>query len=127
MQNAKNNQSEKKSYSNSIAICQSPEKKSLLVKTIANNDLQEMAECLKTLAHPVRLKLVDILTQGDFPVYTLAEICNKPHNQVCAHLRLMKKCNLIGSVRKSRTVFYYIKCKQLKELLRCMKDKVSKG
>jgi ArsR family transcriptional regulator len=94
------------------------------IKTIDNKILENMAECLKVLAHPTRLKIIDILSKGgSFPVYCLAEICKKPHNQICAHLRLMKKCDIVGSKRKAKTVFYFINCDQIENLLKCMENK----
>jgi DNA-binding transcriptional ArsR family regulator len=34
--------------------------------------LEDAAECLKIMAHPVRLRIVDILMQGEFPVHEIA-------------------------------------------------------
>ena len=36
---------------------------------------EEAAECLRIMAHPVRLKMVSLLMQGRFAVHELAELC----------------------------------------------------
>jgi ArsR family transcriptional regulator, zinc-responsive transcriptional repressor len=39
------------------------------------NALAEAAECLKTLAHPHRLRMVQMLLQGRYSVGELSEAC----------------------------------------------------
>ncbi len=83
--------------------------------------LSEAAACLKVLAHPVRLRIVDALMQGDFTVREISEICEVRENQICEHLRLMQNCGLLGSVRVGRTVHYKIVSPQLPALLSCVR------
>lgn len=83
--------------------------------------LDEAAACLKVLAHPVRLRIVDILMQGDFAVHEIAEMCGVQHNQVCEHLRLMQNCRLLSSRRDGRSVYYRIESQHLPALLGCIK------
>ncbi len=40
--------------------------------------LAEAAECLRTLAHPHRLRMIQMLLQGDYTVGDLAEACELP-------------------------------------------------
>ena len=40
--------------------------------------LTQAAECLKTLAHPHRLRMVQMLLQGKYTVGELAEACEIP-------------------------------------------------
>ena len=52
--------------------------------------LEAAAECLKVMAHPVRLRIVDILMQAALPVHEIAALCDLPPHQTCEHLRLLK-------------------------------------
>ena len=79
------------------------------------------ANCLKVLAHPHRLRMVEILMQGQFPVNTIAQLCDLPPHQACEHLRLMQSHNLLGSVRNGRTVYYRISNPNLPEIIRCIR------
>ena len=83
------------------------------------------SECLKLLAHPVRIRIVEILSIGRFPVYKIAELCKVAPNQACEHLRLLKNHGLLKSEREGKTVFYKINSSQLADLLDCIKKHCS--
>jgi DNA-binding transcriptional ArsR family regulator len=83
--------------------------------------LAKAAACLKTMAHPARLRMVEILTQGDFTVGQIAELCELPQHQACGHLRLMQGCGLLTSERRGQTVHYRIASPQLPALLECVR------
>lgn len=88
---------------------------------LSDDSLCEAAACLKVMAHPVRLKIVDILTRQEPSVGEIAEMCGLPHHQVCEHLRLMQNCGLLTSVRAGRSVHYKISSQHLHGLINCIK------
>ena len=79
------------------------------------------AECLKVMAHPVRLKMVNLLMQGEFAVHEIADLCESSPNQTCEHLRLLKGHGLLSSKRSGRTVYYNIVSARLPGLIECIK------
>ncbi len=83
--------------------------------------LQSAAACLKIMAHPVRLRMVDILMQGHFTVREIAGLCDIKEHQACAHLRLMQGCGLLTSERQGQRVHYRIVSSQLPALLECVR------
>ncbi|MFH1920207.1 MAG: metalloregulator ArsR/SmtB family transcription factor [Planctomycetota bacterium] len=83
--------------------------------------LGEAAECLKVLGHPARLRMVEILMQGRFPVREIAELCELPPHQTCEHLRMLKGHGLLGSHRRGREVFYEIADPRLPQLIQCIR------
>lgn len=83
--------------------------------------LSEAADCLKVMAHPVRLRIVEILVSGDFSVQEIAARCQLPHSQTCEHLRLMKGHGFLASDRRGRSVYYKIANPRLSELIRCIR------
>lgn len=83
--------------------------------------LTDAAACLKVMAHPVRLRIVDILGRGDFQVREIAEMCGIKQNQACEHLRLMQSCGFLKSERRAQSVFYKIVSPQLPALLDCIR------
>jgi len=85
--------------------------------------LTEMADCLKVMAHPIRLRIVDILLQGDFSVGKIAELCEVRQHQACEHLRHMQTCGLLTSRRVGRRVYYSIASPHLPTLIKCVRDK----
>lgn len=83
--------------------------------------LREAAECLKVLAHPVRLRIVDILMQGQFPVSDIADMCDVQPHQCSEHLRLLQGHGLLQSKRSGRCVYYRISDRRLPEMLKCVR------
>lgn len=89
--------------------------------------LEDAAACLKIMAHPIRLKIVDILMQGDLAVHEISDLCGvKPH-QICEHLRLMQNSGLLASKRVGRTVHYTIVSPHLPALLHCIRANCGVG
>ena len=84
--------------------------------------MDRAAECLKVMAHPVRLRIVDILMQGEFPVHKIAELCETAPHQTCEHLRLMQGHGFLTSERRGRAVYYKIKSPQLPGLIGCIRE-----
>ena len=83
----------------------------------------EAAECLKTLAHPVRLRMVQLLLQGRYTVGELAEDCGVPSNVASEHLRLMQRCGFFTSEREGRKVFYQVAEPHLASIMACIEDR----
>ena len=96
------------------------------LKLIDHTLLEAAADCLKVMAHPTRLKIVDILMQGEFAVHEIADLANTTPNQTCEHLRLLKGHGLLSSERRSRTVYYKIASPRLPGLLNCIKKSCGK-
>ncbi|TWT73015.1 ArsR/SmtB family transcription factor [Allorhodopirellula solitaria] len=80
----------------------------------------EAAECLKILAHPVRLRFVQLLLHGRFTVGELAEDAGVPDNVASEHLRLMQRCGFFTSQREGRRVYYQVAEPHLKQLMECV-------
>lgn len=83
----------------------------------------EAAECLKTLAHPVRLRFVQLLLHGRFTVGELAEDCGVPDNVASEHLRLMQRCGFFTSEREGRRVYYRVAEPHLANLMQCVRSR----
>lgn len=85
--------------------------------------LGQAAECLKTLAHPHRLRMIQMLLQGDYTVGELAEACELPSAMASEHLRLMQRCGFLVSEKDGRRVFYRVAEPHLKNILKCIEDR----
>lgn len=82
--------------------------------------LGEAAECLKTLAHPHRLRMVQMVLQGRYSVGELAEACGIPSHMASEHLRLMQRCGFMDAEKEGRTVYYTVTEPQLKSIMSCI-------
>ncbi len=83
----------------------------------------DAAECLKALAHPVRLRIVQMLLHGQFTVGELAEDCQVPDNVASEHLRLLQRCGFLVSQRDGRRVYYQVAEPHLSQLMACIEGR----
>ena len=86
-------------------------------------DFAEAAECLKTLAHPVRLRIVQLLLHGRYTVGEIAEDCEVHDNVASENLRLLQRCGFLVSERDGRKVFYQIAEPHLAGLMNCIEGR----
>lgn len=85
--------------------------------------LSEAAECLKILAHPHRLRIVEMLLHNRYTVGELAEACGIPSNIASGHLRLMQRCGLLAPQRDGRNVYYTITEPCLAQFMQCIRHR----
>ncbi|MCO6453909.1 MAG: winged helix-turn-helix transcriptional regulator [Pirellulaceae bacterium] len=85
--------------------------------------LSQAAECLRVLAHPHRLRMVQMLLAGDYSVGELAESCQLPTPMASEHLRLMQRCGFLTSEKQGRKVFYRVAEPHLRNILRCIEQR----
>lgn len=85
--------------------------------------LEEAAECLKVLAHPTRIRLVQLLLRGRYTVGELAQDCGIPNNVASEHLRLMQRCGFFASQREGRSVYYQVVEPHLNKLMDCIEER----
>src|SRR5687768_13814520 len=85
--------------------------------------LGQAAECLRVLAHPHRLRMIQMLLQGDYTVGELAEACDLPTAMASEHLRLMQRCGLLSSEKDGRKVFYHVAEPHLKSIMKCVEER----
>jgi len=89
--------------------------------------LQQAAECLKALAHPHRLRMVQMLLGGRYTVGELADACEIPSHMASEHLRLMQRCGFLKSEREGRKVFYVIAELHLANLMQCIEARFDRA
>jgi DNA-binding transcriptional ArsR family regulator len=87
-------------------------------------DLARMAQVLKLLAHPYRLKIIDLLeTEGDAPVHQLMTRLDLPQSATSGHLNLMRRIGLVDCARRGKEVWYSIGDRRSLTILNCMRSK----
>jgi DNA-binding transcriptional ArsR family regulator len=89
--------------------------------------LARAAECLKTLAHPHRLRMVQMLLQGRYTVGELAEACGIPSHMASEHLRLMQRCGFLASKKEGRNAYYEIVEQHLANIMTCIETRFGNG
>ncbi|MDV6029968.1 MAG: winged helix-turn-helix transcriptional regulator [Phycisphaera sp. RhM] len=86
-------------------------------------DFVAAAECLKTLAHPVRLRIVQLLLHGRYTVGEIARNCEIQDNVASEHLRRLQRCGFLVSQREGRKVYYRVVEAHLAPLMACIEGR----
>ncbi len=84
--------------------------------------LNGVAAALRVLAHPQRLRLVELLMEGESPVGRLAERAGLPHAAVSQHLSMMKAHRLVASRRDGRRVLYRVEHPNAVGVIQCIRS-----
>jgi ArsR family transcriptional regulator, zinc-responsive transcriptional repressor len=92
-------------------------------KLTSMRGLEQAAECLRTLAHPHRLRIVQLLLRDEYTVGELAESCDIPSHVTSEHLGKMKDRGLLKAERRGRQVFYRIAEPHLADIMRCVEGR----
>src|SRR6266511_4262328 len=87
----------------------------------------QAAECLKTLAHPHRLRMIQMLLRGRYTVGELAEACGIPSHMASEHLRLMQRCGFMTSEKDGRKAYYQIAEPHLANIMACVEARFGGG
>jgi len=85
--------------------------------------MERMAQVLKLLAHPCRLRIVEILeAEETMPVHSLVEHLELPQAQVSGHLQKMLRSDLLKRERRGQEVWYSIGDRRSLTILSCMRN-----
>jgi DNA-binding transcriptional ArsR family regulator len=69
-------------------------------------EVRDMADQFKALAHPVRLKIVLHLTEGECCVCELVDLGGIGISAVSRHLSVLKTAGLVADEKRGQKVFY---------------------
>ncbi len=67
-----------------------------------------VAKYFRTLGDPTRIRLLEILDEGEAPVSELVERLGLPQPQVSKHLGCLRWCGFVVTRREHRAVYYRI-------------------
>lgn len=92
-------------------------------KLIEMPDLQQAAECLRTLAHPMRLRMVQLMLRAELTVGQLAQQCGIPSHMASEHLRMMQHCGLLARRQAGRRIYYQVAEPTVGRLMECIEQR----
>jgi ArsR family transcriptional regulator len=93
-------------------------------KDLTIADLARMAKVLKLLAHPYRLKIIDLLeSAGAAPVHALMEQLGLSQAITSNHLKKMLRIGLVKCQRRGKEVWYSLGDRRSLTILNCMRTK----
>lgn len=78
---------------------------------------QFKAEFFKALAHPMRIRILEVLSEGERNVNELQTILGSEGSAVSQQLAVLRAKNLVNTVKEGTTVVYSLRDPLLKDLL----------
>jgi ArsR family transcriptional regulator len=82
----------------------------------------QAAEKIKALGHPLRLRIVAILSENDANVTALAEELGVQQSVVSQHLRILRMGGLVDVIRESGFATYRLLEMRISKLLDCVES-----
>ena len=88
---------------------------------INRDKLEKAAFILRTVAHPTRLAIVDLLGLNErLGVNEIGEIIKVEQSLLSHHLKTMKLSGILRSEKEGQNVFYSLKEKDVTKLIACI-------
>lgn len=84
--------------------------------------LERTARCLKAMAHPTRLMIIQLLSESEQSVGILEKLLGISQANLSQHLNLMKDKELLTSRRAGNQVYYRLRDNRLMGLMALMQD-----
>ena len=94
-----------------------------MVQEINLEKFEKAAFILKTVAHPMRLAIVELLINNEsLSVNEICERINGEQSLVSHHLINMKLKGILQSSREGQLIHYSLKLKEINNLLNCVEN-----
>jgi ArsR family transcriptional regulator len=94
------------------------------VQVVSEERLEEWAEFLKALAHPIRLKIISVLIEGKQCVKNLSDLLHTSQPNVSQHLSVLRNKGIVGCKRDGSIVCYYIKDERVVKIYNILSKEV---
>jgi DNA-binding transcriptional ArsR family regulator len=78
---------------------------------------QFKADFFKALSHPMRIRILEVLSEGEQNVNELQAILGSEGSAVSQQLAVLRAKNLVNSVKEGTTVVYSLRDPLIKDLL----------
>ena len=87
---------------------------------LARGDVERLAEVLKALANPARLRIVSILAGGERTVSELCEISGLKQSLVSQQLKILRLSDIVEGRREMPHIFYRLSEPNVVGMLGCL-------
>ncbi|MEJ7554161.1 MAG: metalloregulator ArsR/SmtB family transcription factor [Aquificaceae bacterium] len=94
------------------------------VEMLSEEKLEEWAEFLKALAHPIRLRILAVLIEGKQCVKNLSDLLHTSQPNVSQHLSILRSRGIVGCKRDGSIVCYYIKDERVVKIYEILSKEV---
>ena len=87
-----------------------------------NKDVNDLALLLKSISHPIRLKILCLLQDRELSVSEIRESVETSGANISQHLNIMRNQGIIGSRKEANFIYNRITDERVVELMKTMKQ-----
>lgn len=87
-----------------------------------DNQIDELALLLKSISHPIRLKILCLLQDKELTVSEIREEVATSGANISQHLNIMRNQGIISSRKEANFIYNSIKDQRIIELMKTMKQ-----
>ena len=91
-----------------------------------NKSLNLQAELCQSLTHPFRLKILQILQDGEKNVSDIKTLTQKPQPYISQHLKVLRDKGAVKTRREANEVYYSLADSRILEICELVADLISK-
>jgi len=85
-------------------------------------DIQQAAQAIKAIAHPLRLKILCVLGDQEISVQDIVEQVGTSQSNISQHLAILRDKGVLATRRDANRVFYRIDDLRTLKLIGMMRD-----
>lgn len=91
------------------------------IKDLTIEQLEEAANMLKAIAHPMRIAILNFLEDGKkLTVTEIHELLKIEQSTTSHHLGILKDKGVLSSKREGKNTYYYLKHAKLSDIVNCV-------
>jgi DNA-binding transcriptional ArsR family regulator len=83
--------------------------------------VERAADILKTVAHPLRLRIIEILQTKELSVSEIQDLLGISQSLTSQQLALMKAKGILKSRKNGKMVYYYIERPEVIQVINCLR------
>lgn len=87
-----------------------------------DNIIQMSSKIFKALSDPTRLKMVEILKEGEICACNFAPLTQKAQPTVSQHLRILENAGIVKSRKEGKMVIYSVTNRKIFDLIKLAKE-----
>ena len=89
---------------------------------VHNEHIEAAARALKAIAHPLRLKILCVLSDGELCVQDIVDAVGTSQSNVSQHLAILRDKGILNSRKEANRVFYRGADERMLQLITLMRD-----
>lgn len=87
-----------------------------------DEDIEQAAQAIKAMAHPLRLKILCVLGEHEVSVQDIVERVGTSQSNISQHLAILRDKGVLASRKESNFVFYRINNPRTLKLVAMMRE-----